>query len=207
MKHMLLLVVSLIVLSATLTAGITTPCATDVQGGSQSLDWTLSSLSTAGGCIDQDKFYSNFTWTGINPAQIDVEIWYEVNPSGLDVHYVRLSPLTGVLYTPFTFGYNISVQDPDKYIAIATWELDAILGSGTKTLNTTINLNPNQVWTGHATSIDVAVTVTPSLAFGMSSVTDAYIQADVPTGIPEPSTYALFGGGLLALGIVRRRRK
>ena len=42
--------------------------------------------------------------------------------------------------------------------------------------------------------------------FGQAITGDGQIIGRLASGVPEPSTYALFFSGLVALGLVRRRR-
>ncbi len=219
MKRSLGLLLGITCLAAVLPAAVIN-CSIPRQTGrgSQPIPMTMQYLLeiTAAGdqCLDGDKLYSNWTYTSnlnqVPANEVEVRLFFNVNGVGQDVHYVTLTPLFGgVWFQPFSFGYNIQVyNDPQRYIDRVAFDVNAPGGGTTASKVLTIGgvpLSPipgNSSKLVNATSIDVAVSVTPSLQDGVLSVSDNYRQSV----IPEPATYALFGGGLLALGFLSRRR-
>lgn len=169
------------------------------------------------GCYDQDKIYTNFYYSGTQytPDQLPLQAYFLVI-NGLDVHFLDLfSPSTSQRFTsPFQFGYIITVNTalPGNGLRRISQVGFDILGSSSGAAATKsiwvdgsavpVVLNDGSDVLTSAESIRVLVDVTATGFSGVRGVEDVYTQ----TLIPEPATYALFGGGLLALGLLSRRR-
>ena len=176
-----------------------------IQGWSLVTYWqTLS----AEGCYIGDKVFTNWAYTGpSDPAVVISDLPQQ------DLHVVNVGPLTGGVHH---FEYVVSlynVQDPNLLIRQVTLGVNYTIGSGATATKTLLNLAgaPLDVLTTMAatdysiklalSALKVTVDVTVPAGVTVGTITDGIIQ-----GVPEPVTYTLIAGGLLALGLLRRKR-
>ncbi len=172
--------------------------------------------SAQGGCVVQDKLFTDFTYTGggtETASNVSVTATLSMIP-GIDIHGFTFVPAQ-VWTTGFTVGYTVSVLEPTTNAITAA--LDQInLGpvlNGTTAVSTKSN---GQVYNLSQSNLTVA-TVFPAVTAITSST-----AVTIPTGsflisleeqytqtlgqVPEPATFALIAGGLIGLRFLRRRK-
>jgi hypothetical protein len=181
------------------------------------------------GCEIGDKIFANFAYTsnGTDPASTSVNVGIDDNTS-LDQFGVQLGTDTTVWNSSFTLGYTVTIVQADcatLYGAGDTCSMTGAQGAfqgalapnaaalsmsltpgGTISLNDlTTGANVSQISLANLTSLTVAMTGTATNSSPIDSYgLDVYQTATAST--PEPATLCLLGGGLLALGLVRRKR-
>ena len=191
---------------------------------------TMSGLTGAGSCKNQDKIYSNFANVSI-PSTWTVSISESPNGPGSDYHDFTISAPTGGPFLTagtYTLDYLISIDPTSVNYALnwitsvqVSYNLSSGIGSDTKGLFLP-TYNSDGVFTGPGaefaavesttgTSVSIGVdakaiyveeTVVVSSGF-LHSITDDFIETETP----EPATMALMGAGLLALGGLLRRKR
>jgi PEP-CTERM motif-containing protein len=193
-----------------------------------STNYTLAALAALGGsCETGDKIFSAF---GGNMDTVDPNMAVTFAGSGMGPYNVTLSDDTNAaLVNSFTFSYTITVDETGivggfNYItAMGAGGVDSFnsvaannnltnnagcaslnstdTGSGgfhTSTCNTT----------GQPTSMSIAESYVYTSGFTATAIQDTYVQAfqSVSTGSPEPGSMILLGSGLLAAGLIGRKK-
>jgi PEP-CTERM motif len=167
-----------------------------------------SSLS----CLQQDKIFSNFTLqSGTLPADLGLTLDLATLGGGVDVHTVNLTSAN--FGSNFTLTYNLAVSGSTEAVVRVT---GGILNSPslspaslTKTVSngafsgstTTSNSTSADIIVPNLTALDVMDAFTAG-GGGVTNIANSFVQSSVP----EPGTTALLGAGLLALGMISRRR-
>jgi hypothetical protein len=175
--------------------------------------------SLDGGCFVQDKLFTDFFYTGggsATAADVLVDTVFAVLP-GQDIHGFVITTMGAepVWTTSFSWGYTITIFPPNPLLVITSAKLQGNFGNippnPAMAVSTKTNGLVQDVFLGDETEIDTFTGVTT-----LGSRTDVTI----PTGgflisleetytqqlIPEPAAATLLGIGLVALGIVARRR-
>jgi PEP-CTERM motif len=185
---------------------------------------TLSSL-IGNPCELGDKMFDNFAYSG-NVAASNVTVDFEM--VGTEFHLI-LAPITGAgFFTNLTLTDRISVIPgvapnipPANYQIVGVKDqsnFSAVPGSSgllniVNTPGPTYNLVPGSedggptFFAGTTTVTTISTLTGPGGTDGanpgLASVELDYIQAN--TAIPEPTSFALIGGGLVCLGLLRKR--
>lgn len=210
MKKVLVLLVGLLA-SASLNAAVL-PC-----GDVAPLTYSNAQMQNDG-CFFGDKIFSNFTYSGGgDTANFDIAITENQLAAQ---HTVQLNPISVDWSTDFVITYMISMYAPNMPSpdwSITGVQIDSIVsGSGStivKSFGAAPGVTVSSVNGGPSAMTAVLfqqslVTITATFDVGgdaeVSTVQDNYQQG---SAVPEPMTMALFGSGLLAIGLVRRLRK
>lgn len=127
---------------------------------------------------------------------------------GYDVTIAPIGNGTVSLVNPATITLNTS-SSAGNGIGSVQFLLPAMAACGASTLNTSTNcpLPPGATTASSAQDNLIVVGGSGNASIGQfSNVWNATFTPDAQTGVPEPSTYALFGAGLAAIGYLRRRQ-
>jgi hypothetical protein len=228
MKKLLLLVTILMVATTVLSATPTTQCTAATTLAN------LISYNSTGGCVSQDKIFSNFAYTpvsspfSISAGNVDVTLVAILGAN--DTHGWSFTPANGQDWiTGFTLSYTISVV-PGLATGVKIYQ-------STDQINTTPK--PNQVLvTDIQTGLGLGdtnpgtMTVNGTSVFTETAATGVYNDSSVHTSstlsftnpartkgglityeqdwyevnsAPEPVTFLLIGSGLIGLTFLRRR--
>jgi len=191
--------------------------------GSSSGSRTLDAFIALGthGCVDQDKTYSGFSYTGggtVTASEVQVSIGTTVLP-GVDQHSVGFQPTFGAWVTQFAIDFNIAIAPPVPGTFMETVAFDITapgpINVSTATMSNTPDAGAAFVLNASTTaddfktgldaqSIAVAISGIPS-GGTINQVTSTFFQ-QVAAPIPEPGTLMSIGLGFLALGLYRRHR-
>jgi len=229
MKRLLHLSVILMAVAAVGSATPTTLCSTANTLAN------LIAMDATGGCISQDKVFSNFVYTGggsITAANVAVQLVAILGPN--DVHGWIFSPATGAAWTtPFTLSYDITVNAANPNVSIigsadqinTTIRPNRIIVNDVQTGLAVGDVNPGTLtMTGLSNAAETDSTVSPFTDYSIHTVSTLSFG---PTGsapraggllsfeqnwyeqnspeTPEPVTFVLIGSGLIGLTFLRRR--
>ncbi len=181
---------------------------------------TLDQLLTGGsnallGCQVSDKIFNNFTYTG-SVAASNVTVNFASNgpiPQGASIQFISG---TGS-WTSMNVSFDTSVDTAMCSACRIVNALDQIFTSPTP--NTTAgvftqNGLPNVNVNGSSPSAlsgqkNFANVLTVSTNFTQTAGEDLQrvsVSLAETSGVPEPATFAMLGGGLIALALFRRKR-
>jgi hypothetical protein len=209
MKKVLLLA-ALLTPTLALATGITEGASCDFP--SLFNTWTASGFS----CTVGDKMFSNFTYTGAIPTNTSLNI-STANVVGVgDVFTVAFS---GSFTNAFSVSYNISIL-PD--FVNAGWRITRISGDLSVPVSVTGPTLQKQIYDSTGTTlintVNAAVGSPGSVNVSGTSfrIVDNFAanggqatnigNSFVQSQVPEPMTFVLSGCGLLALGLLKRKK-
>jgi len=193
-----------------------------------STNYTLTALANIGGsCEVGDKIFSAFSGT---MDTVDPNLDVTFAGTGLGPYNVTISDSTNAALTAsFTFAYTITV---DETGLVGGFNYIAAMGAGGVDSFNSVASNNNLTnnagcaslnapdtgtggftthtcsTTGEPTSMSIAESYVYTSGFTATAIQDTYVQAfqTVSTGTPEPGSMMLLGGGLLAAGLIGRKK-
>ena len=229
MKRLLLLSVILMATTAVLSATPTTECSTATTLAS------LIAMDATGGCISQDKIFSNFAYSGggsITAANVTVHLVAILGPN--DVHGWSFNPTNNLSWTvPFTLSYDITVNSLDPLTSmfesadqinttirgnrVVVTDVQTGIGIGDTnpgTLTTTGLSNASTTASSTVPYADYSIHTVSTFGYGPAGSAPragallSYEQdwyEQNSPEVPEPVTFVLIGSGLIGLTFLRRR--
>jgi Domain of unknown function (DUF4082)/PEP-CTERM motif len=197
----------LVLLSATLVLLSGSAARADTAG----ISFTAPGTSLNNG---QGPYSLGFVFTATSAFAVDALGYYD-NGGLTDVHQVGLYNSSGTLLASATVDGSGAQMGFFNYTLIS--DVDLVAGQTYQVVGTSGNVDPYAYDTvGFSTASNITFgeniyTVSNTLAFGtisVSGVSNGWFgpNFEEASTVPEPSTLALFGTGLLsACGLVRRR--
>jgi len=231
MKKVLVLAAVLVVgaLSSSVASAAIIPCGVGTIAFTTWSNWTVAnsgSPTAVSGCEVGDKIFENFVPTTIPN---DTFLQFTQTSTGAIINFINggLSGFTTNFATTYAVRVDTTLNpDGTPNVTNQAWRINAIAAGMQTVQNPTVatltkSCIPACSPTPSATAVGSTVTtVTGNVANALSVVvTDTYTFTtgqvtnignnifEVNTTIPEPSTFVLFGGALIGLGVLRRRRR
>jgi hypothetical protein len=180
--------------------------------------------TNTGGCAVQDKIFDNFAYTGSDPTtQVQGAVVFQPGAGGQDIHgwlWTNINPVNLSWTSSFTLSYTIRIQPGNPQGDEITMSKDQMNGGATGPTNlaaihdvqTGAVLNINSLAPGNETQqfpypgLQLVNTASSALVVAggqILSYEQDFFETTVAT-TPEPTTFFLFGGGLILTGILRK---
>jgi hypothetical protein len=184
-------------------------------------------VTNTGGCAVQDKIFDNFGYTGSDPTtQVQGAVEFQPGVGGQDIHgwlWTNINPVNLSWTSSFTLTYTIRIQPGNPQGDAITMSKDQMNGGATGPTNlaaihdvqTGATLNVNSLAPGNETAqvsypglqlINTASSAIVVAGGQILSYKQDFFETRLATA-PEPTTFVLFGAGLILTGVLRRRIK
>jgi hypothetical protein len=184
-------------------------------------------VTNTGGCAVQDKIFDNFAYSGSDPTtQVQGAVVFQPGVGGQDIHgwlWTNINPVNLSWTSSFTLSYTIRIQPGNPQGDAITMSKDQInAGADGPTnmtaihdLQTGATLNVNALASGNETAqvtypglqlINTTSTATVLAGAQLLSYEQDFFETTAAT-TPEPTTFVLFGAGLILTGALRSRIK
>jgi hypothetical protein len=180
--------------------------------------------TNSGGCAVQDKIFDNFAYTGSDPTtQVQGAVVFQPGVGGQDIHgwlWTNINPVNLSWTSSFTLSYTIRIQSGNPQGDAITMSKDQMNGGATGPTNlasihdvqTGATLNINSLAPGNETQqspypglqlINTASSAIVVAGGQILSYKQDFFETTVAT-TPEPTTFVLFGCGLILTGTLRK---
>jgi hypothetical protein len=175
----------------------------------------LAGGANVDGCILGDKLFENFTYTGTGSTTAATVQFSNVVAGEYKVTFL---PASGAVWTSaINFGFDVTVQDPNYRIGVVN---DQMYGgiAGTQAA-VQFGINPDGGGFSYLTADNLvagnqtvqlnglsATKVANSAAYNGQDRLYSIEQTFAQLYIPEPASFAMLGGGLLILALLRVRK-
>ena len=222
----------LLLLTAILVAATTVLSADPIQCSTAATLADLVTFSASGGCISQDKIFSNFVYSGggsITAGDVTVHLVAILGDN--DVHGWSFNPVNNSSWdTGFTLSYTISVAPGNPGLSIfessdqinTTFRPNRVVVTDLQTGIGPGDTNPGTLtMTGVSNGTETSSTAVPYSDSSIHTVSTFSFAPSGPrtgsllsyeqdwyeqlTSAPEPVTFLLIGSGLIGLTFLRRR--
>ena len=185
---------------------------------------SYNTVTNTGGCISQDKIFSNFVYTPVNPAQdpasaVNATVVFQPGPTNQDIHgwlFTDANGTTNTWVSGFTLSYTIMVAPGNPLNVNITASKDQ-MNAGMDSPSNLVKIVDTQ--SAGTISLDALATgdETKQITYaGRSSVNTSSV-ATIPTGgqilsyeqdffettvvnLPEPASLLFLGVGLVVIG-------
>ena len=188
----------------------------------RSLLGTYNPVTNTGGCAVQDEIFDNFAYTGSDPTTQGAVV-FQPGGGGQDIHgwlWTNINPVNLSWVSSFTLAYTIRVAPGNPAGIEMTMSKDQMNGGATGPTNlsaihdvqTGATLNINSLSPGNETQqaaypgLQLVNTASSAIVVAggqILSYEQDFFETTVAT-TPEPTTFFLFGGGLILTGILRK---
>jgi hypothetical protein len=181
-------------------------------------------VTNTGGCAVQDKIFDSFGYTGSDPTtQVQGAVVFQPGAGGQDIHgwlWTNINPVNLSWTSSFTLTYTIRIQPGNPQGDAITMSKDQMNGGATGPTNlaaihdvqTGATLNINSLSPGNETQqapypglqlINTASSAIVVAGGQILSYEQDFFETAV-TATPEPTTFVLFGCGLVLTGTLRK---
>jgi hypothetical protein len=216
-----IILAAIFLVPATLAHAGPVDCLSILQPSGSNTMATLLGTNATGGCYHENKIFSDFVYAPGDVAADQVFATHQFN-FGVQRFHGFVFEAAGGFITPFTIGYTVTICDsiaqgclapnPNVFIVAFKGQINSGLVPNESIFSGTITPGGPFAMAGISTgtegsqvSTGLVKTATVEGTFNGSGDL-ASVELDFfQTTVPEPTTLALIGSGLLCIGFLRRR--